>query len=177
MKPTDISQAEPVLVPENAGTVLNVFGDQFTVKLAGQQTQSAFTLLELITPPGGGPPPHYHVNDCELFMLQEGRVSYFVQDRWTELGPGGVVFVPRGSIHTFRNVGDVPARQLGLVTPSGAENAVARCAAEFAKPGGPDMKRILEISAEYGTHFVEASTEAKKAGVGVKFLRQKRSYP
>jgi hypothetical protein len=27
------------------------------------------------------------------------------------------------------------------------------------------MKRILEISAEYGTHFVEASTEAKKAGL------------
>jgi hypothetical protein len=26
------------------------------------------------------------------------------------------------------------------------------------------MKRILEISAEDGTHFVEASTEAKKAG-------------
>jgi hypothetical protein len=53
MKPTDITQ-EPVLVPENAGTVLNVFGDQFTVKQAGQQTQGVFTLLELITPPGGG---------------------------------------------------------------------------------------------------------------------------
>ena len=37
MKPTDITQAQPVLVPENAGTVLNVFGDQFTVKLATQR--------------------------------------------------------------------------------------------------------------------------------------------
>ena len=97
-------------------------------------------------------------------MLQEGRASFFLQSRWTELGPGGVVFVPRGSVHTFRNVGDVPARQLGLVTPSGVEDAVARCAAEFAKPGGPDMTRIVEISAEYGTHFVEAAAEAKPRG-------------
>ena len=49
MNPTDITQAQPVLVPENAGTVLNVFGDQFTIKLATQQTQGAFTLLELVT--------------------------------------------------------------------------------------------------------------------------------
>jgi hypothetical protein len=45
-------------------------------------------------------------------------------------------------------VGDVPARQFGLVTPSGLEDAVARCAAEFNKPGAPDMNRIVEISAE-----------------------------
>ena len=57
MRPTNITQAQPVLVPENAGTVLKVFGDQFTVKLATQQTQGAFTLLALVTPPGGGPPP------------------------------------------------------------------------------------------------------------------------
>ena len=46
-----------------------------------------------------------------------------------------------------------------------AKILVARCAAEFAKPGGPDMNRIVEISAEYGTHFVEASTEAKPGQV------------
>ena len=161
MKPTDITQAQPVLVSANAGTVFNVIGDQFTIKLATQQTQGAFTLLEIITPPGGGPPPHYHSNHDELFLLQEGRVSYFLQDRWTEFGPGAVVFVPRGCIHAFRNVGDVPARQYGLVTPSGLEDAVARCAAEFARPGGPDMDRIVDINAEYGTHFVEAAAEAR----------------
>ena len=74
MKPTDITQAQPVLVPENADTVLNVFDDQFTVKLATQQTQGAFTLFEVITPPGGGPPPHYHLDHDEQFILREGRV-------------------------------------------------------------------------------------------------------
>ena len=161
MKPTDITQVQPVLVPANAGTVFNVIGDQFTIKLATQQTQGEFTLLEVITPPGGGPPPHYHLNHDELFMLLEGRVSFFLQNRWTEFGPGGVVFVPRGSIHAFRNVGDVPARQLGLVTPSGLEDAIARCDLEFARPGGPEMNRIVEINAEYGTHFVEAAAEAR----------------
>ena len=57
MRPTNITQAQPVLVPENTGIVLTVLDDQFTVKLATQQTQGAFTLLDLVTPPGGGPPP------------------------------------------------------------------------------------------------------------------------
>ena len=87
-------------------------------------------------------------------MLQEGRVSYFVENSWMELGPGGVVFAPRGTVHTFRNVGDKPARQCVLTTPFGFENFFARCALEFAKPGGPDMSRIEQISAEHGIHFV-----------------------
>jgi hypothetical protein len=29
----------------------------------------------------------------------------------------------------------------------------ARCQEEFQKPGGPDMERVLAISAEHGIHF------------------------
>jgi quercetin dioxygenase-like cupin family protein len=154
MKPNGATLSKPILVSENGGTILTAFGDQITVKLSSEQTKGAFTLFEDITPPGGGPPPHYHLNEDELFTLHEGRISYLTEGRWTELGPGGVVFAPRGSIHTFRNVGDKPSRQTVMVTPSGFEVFFARCAAEFAKEGGPDMNRIVEISAEHGIHYV-----------------------
>jgi uncharacterized protein (TIGR02246 family) len=157
MKQIDATQTEPVLVPANGGTVLQAFGDQFTVKLATKQTAGALILAMDVVPPGGGPPLHYHLHEDELFILQEGRISYYVQDRWTELGPGGVVFAPRGSLHMFRNTGQTPARHYVLMTPSGFENFFSRCADEFAKPGGPDRQRLLDIGAEHGIHFVDQS--------------------
>jgi hypothetical protein len=42
-----------------------------------------------------------------------------------------------------------------MTTPSGFEKFFARCAEEFAKPGGPNMPRIIEIGVEHGIHFVQ----------------------
>ena len=58
-----------------------------------------------ITPPGGGPPLHRHLNEDELFVAQEGKVAFFYDDQWHDLGPGGVAFIARESIHTFKNTG------------------------------------------------------------------------
>lgn len=156
-----INETKPVVVPQNGGTVLNAFGDEITVKLVGAQTRGQFALFSDAIPPGGGPPPHYHLNEDEMFIVQEGRVAYLIEGRWTELGKGGVVFAPRGSIHAFRNTGDTPARHWVLTTPSGFENFFSRCGEEFARPGGPDMNRIVEISAGLGLYFVDAGMEGK----------------
>jgi hypothetical protein len=63
--------------------------------------------------------------------------------------------MPRGVVHTFKNLGDKPSCILIMTTPSGFEKFFALCAAEFAKPGGPDMSRITEIGVERGIHFVQ----------------------
>ena len=55
------------------------------------------------TTPGGGPPLHFHNNDDETFHVLEGRVSFFQNSQWNEVGPGGSAFVPRGQLHTFKN--------------------------------------------------------------------------
>jgi hypothetical protein len=66
-----------------------------------------------------------------------------------------VVFAPRNVPHCFRNPGDKPARQWTVVLPSGFETFFTRCAAEFAKPAGPDMNHITAISAEHGIHYIK----------------------
>jgi quercetin dioxygenase-like cupin family protein len=143
------------IIPDSRGQVLRAFGDEVTIKLTGEQTGGKFTLWINITPPGGGPPPHYHLDEDELFMVREGTLRFFANDQWTQVGPGGVVFAPRRTVHTFRNVGDSPSRMTILTQPSGFEVFFARCAEEFKRPGGPDMERIVAISAEHGIHFVE----------------------
>ncbi len=75
-----------------------------------------------ITPPGGGPPSHYHLSEDETFHVIEGRVTFFLNGEWYQVGLGGAAFMLRGIVHTFKNVGDQPSRMLNMTTPSGFEN-------------------------------------------------------
>jgi hypothetical protein len=65
------------------------------------------------------------------------------------------VYVPRGHVHAYRNAGDTPSRMWVITTPSGFETFFGRCADEFACSGGPDMAKVVGISAEHGIHFVQ----------------------
>jgi len=38
----------------------------------------------------------------------------------------------------------------------GSRNSLRAASAEFAKPGEPDMSRIIEVGAEHGIHCVHA---------------------
>jgi uncharacterized cupin superfamily protein len=98
---------------------------------------------------------HYHLNEDEIFHVLEGQAAFLVNGKWHEVGPGGAAYMPRGVVHTFKNVGKQPSRMLISTTPSGFEKFFARCAEEFATPGGPDMARIIEIGIEHGIHFVQ----------------------
>jgi len=150
-----MSDKSATIITQDAARVLHAFGEEVTILLDCERTGGALTMWTEITPRGGGPPPHYHLNDDESFHVLEGRVAFLLSGEWHEVGPGGAAFMPRGVVHTFKNVGDQPSRMLLTTTPSGFEKFFAHCAAEFAKPGGPDMSRIIEIGVEHGIHFVQ----------------------
>jgi quercetin dioxygenase-like cupin family protein len=145
----------PIIVQPGAGKDLSAFGDIMTVMLGAEQTGNLLSVLFDVTPPGGGPPLHVHRREDEIFLVVEGRISYCVNGEWTEVPPGGVVYLPREVPHCYRNVGETPSRQWVITTPSGFEVFFSRCAEEFAKAGGPDMGRIAEISHEHGMTALE----------------------
>ena len=153
MKDVPTPAGEPVIIPADGGKALHAFGEEVIVKLGGDQTRRSLSLWVEVTPPGGGPPPHHHDSEDELFLVQDGRVQFLVKGEWVEPGVGSTVYIPRGNVHSFRNAGESPSRMWVLTTPSGFETFFSRCAAEFARPGGPDMSRILSISGEHGIHF------------------------
>ena len=150
-----MSDKSATLVTQDDARVLHAFGERVIIHLDGEGTGGKLTVWTEITPPGGGPPPHYHLNQDETFHVIEGRVAFLLNGEWNEVGPGGTAFMPRSAVHTFKNVGDEPSRMLVMTMPSGFEKFFARCAEEFAKPGGPDMSRIIKIGAEHGIHFVQ----------------------
>lgn len=134
--------------------VLRAFGDEITVLLGGAETGGKYSACLDVTPPGQGPPPHYHLNEDEWFFPLEGRVAFFLDGAWQEVPAGSMVFIPRGTVHTFQNRGETPLRMLIHTAPAGFEVFFKRCAEVFAEAGPPDMARIVAIGAEHGIHFI-----------------------
>lgn len=153
MKNTPTPAIPAVLVSSGDRKVVHAFGDEAVIHLTGEHTGGAFTQWTEVTPPGGGPPPHWHTDEDEWFLVLEGRASFLKDGEWHEAGPGTAAFMPRNSVHAFKNTGDVPLRMVVTTAPSGFETFFTRCAEEFASPGGPNMTRIVKISAEHGIHF------------------------
>jgi mannose-6-phosphate isomerase-like protein (cupin superfamily) len=112
--------------PEDPALVhLAVVGDTYTVLFSGEQTGGRFAMLDMLIPPGGGPPPHCHDFE-ECFRVLEGSVEVHVRDlRPVRLEAGESANIPANARHTFRNAGQVPARLLCTVAPSGLEKYFA----------------------------------------------------
>jgi mannose-6-phosphate isomerase-like protein (cupin superfamily) len=70
-------------------------------------------LIFVDAPPGRGPSTHQHPYD-EVFIMQEGRATFFVGDEQHEAVPGDIVRVPADQPHRFVNSGDTNLRQLDI---------------------------------------------------------------
>jgi quercetin dioxygenase-like cupin family protein len=144
--------AAPKVVPDGRGRQLNVIGDKMTLKLTGKETNGQYVLIEQNNEPGVGIPLHVHENEDEIFRVIEGQLEVQVADKKSVLGPGDLVFCPRGIPHTWRVVGDGPAKVDLSFFPAGLEDMFE----ELAKlpPGPPDLEVVSGITSRYGVHFV-----------------------
>lgn len=149
------NDAVAVITQPGQGRGMAVFGDEIEFVITGAQSGGRFTQWIETTHPGGGPPPHYHTREDENFYVIEGSAEFFQDGQWTAVVPGSAVFMPKGVVHSFRNAGSTPLKMLITTVPSGFENFFDRCAVEFAKEGGPDMSRLVEIAGEHGIYFVQ----------------------
>ena len=98
-----------------------VFGDvTILVRVPAEVSSGAFTLFEEV-PPLADTPLHVHRNEDELFYVLEGEHVFRVGDEEHRVGPGGLVFPPRGVPHAQRRVVPGHGRELVLTTPGGFE--------------------------------------------------------
>ena len=70
---------------------------------------------------GDGPPLHIHKAEDETFYVLEGEINLLMGERNIRATAGSFVFVPRGTIHTFSQIGEQPAKFLVTYSPSGFE--------------------------------------------------------
>ena len=92
-----------LLIRANEGRTLHAFGHAVVILLDGKQTGGKFTAFLNITPPGGGPGPHYHEHEDEWFYIVEGRVSFFLNDTWTDMSRV-IAFTPPAARSTLLKI-------------------------------------------------------------------------
>src|ERR1700750_2695453 len=141
---------------------LAVGGDTYTVLLSGEQTAGRFAMLDMLIPPGGGPPPHRH-NFEECFRVLAGSIEVQLRDlpplRWEA---GDSANIPANAPHAFRNTGDEEARLLCTVAPAGLE----RFFGEFGDPVPPPTSPSPELSdAERRDRLQRAAAKAPEYGI------------
>jgi quercetin dioxygenase-like cupin family protein len=138
-----------------------IVADTMTLKATGDTTGGSLVLIENLTAPGGGPPPHIHTREDEFFYVLEGTFEIRIGQELHTLAAGGFAFVPRGTVHNFRNVEDRPNRILVGFTPGGIEGFF-RESGRAAVDDGPapaidddEINRTMAAAQKYGLQAVD----------------------
>jgi mannose-6-phosphate isomerase-like protein (cupin superfamily) len=76
------------------------------------------SLAEELLPPGRAVTPHHHRQLEEIYYILEGSGRMTVGDEQRDVEAGDAIFVPRGSLHSLANTGNVPIRLLVACGPA-----------------------------------------------------------
>ena len=134
-----------------SGEPLQIYGDLMYVKLGGSETGGRYSLIEDVSPPGGGTPLHVHHREDEGFYVLEGEYLFEADGERFEARTGDFVFVPRHIPHRFRNIGNTPGTILLTLEPAGLEDFFVELA---AIAGPPDPAKVAPLFEKYGLELL-----------------------
>lgn len=107
----------PTVVPARTGRIATLPGEVVTIAMSSQATGGELLVLDYHMEPGAGPPLHRHEREDETFLVLEGEVTFQVDGARHVATPGATLHAPRGTTHTFRNLGRGYARMIVMITP------------------------------------------------------------
>lgn len=117
MRPTNIITVDP-----QGGTDLAVAGNNYRMLITGKETDGAFSVIDMLIPPGGGPTPHAHATFQESFYVIDGEIVVRTEKQAYIAKKGSFVSIPKGgAIHAFKNESAFNAHILCIVVAAGLE--------------------------------------------------------
>ena len=147
MKPvhTDYSNAETF-----------IFEGAITLKilLSGDATEGTLAVFEDIVEPGVGPGRHIHHEQDETFFFLEGEFDVEVAGQLYHMKPGDTAFIPRGTIHAFKNVGNTRGRLRYIFSPALTIEEMFRAFYASMTDGNISMEQMSAIAKSHGQEFV-----------------------
>ena len=147
------TQMEPRITRAEDAERIRPFGIDMKVMVAAAETDGTCSVLIAELQPGDGPPPHLHRDHDEYFFVLESTISLVVDGKTSIVAPGSAVFVPRGTTHSFKNVGASTARLLEWTVPGNNERYF-RAIYDMELGGGRDPKRLAEINEQFAIEFI-----------------------
>ena len=147
----------PVVRQKTEGRTIAVVGDVYRFLATGEDTNGKYALWEAIVPPGGGPPPHIHSREEEGFYVLEGEITLQVGDQRLVAKAGTFANMPVGTLHSFKNEGNQPAKMLISVAPAGLEQMFFEFGVPLPEgswvalpPKKEEIEKLLAVAPRYG---------------------------
>ncbi len=143
-------------------------GDTYTFLVTGAQSGGSMFAMDCVLGPGGGPPPHRHLAEDELFHVYEGAVEFTVESETHVITAGCSAFIPKGAAHAYVNATDRAARMLTVYTPAGMEGWFREVCTPVSDPALPApavtpelVERMLEAGPRYNVEWLLAPASAE----------------
>ncbi|HTO66870.1 MAG TPA: cupin domain-containing protein [Bradyrhizobium sp.] len=119
--PDDVTRKLTLANPDDPkARHVSVAGGTYTILVSGEETGGRYSLIDMLVPPGGGPPPHRHDFE-EMFTILDGEIELTFRGEVHRASAGSTVNIPANAPHAFKNRSDKPARMLCMCTPPGQE--------------------------------------------------------
>ncbi|PYE55194.1 cupin domain-containing protein [Deinococcus yavapaiensis] len=120
-----------------------------TFRGTAEMTRGAWSLLEIGLPGGESlAGPHRHAGTLEACFVLEGAPTVQLDGQARQLRPGGLLVIPPGVHHAYRNETAQAARFLLLLTPPGHERSYEELASLLVR--SPDGRTL---TAEQHAHL------------------------
>ena len=128
--------------------------------ITGENANGSIAAFELEVPAAQrlAAPAHSHDHYEETIYGIEGVLTWTVDGKPIEVGPGQALCIPRGAVHRFHNPGIRPATLLLVYAPGGPEGLFveggdAPVPGTQVQPSGPERidDRMLGLLAKYDT--------------------------
>jgi quercetin dioxygenase-like cupin family protein len=159
---------KPIFRPSGTAPAVWGPGDRYNLLATGEETNSAFFQFEAIVPAGGGPPPHIHRREDESFYVVSGDLEILIGDSTYQAKAGDFVFIPRGTVHRFKNQGGTSAVQLVTFVPAGMDGYFREAFTPVTDPNAAPppvtdelIRKMHEAAPKYGVEFPVAPEGGK----------------
>jgi quercetin dioxygenase-like cupin family protein len=129
---------------------LGQIGIKFLLEAA--DTNGSMAMFEFTVPVGAKVPiPHYHKAYDETVYGVEGVITFTVEGKPVDIGPGESCFIPRGAVHGFNNLKQTDAKALAVITPALLGPGFFQDMAALINAGGPpDVEKMKTAMLKHG---------------------------
>ena len=120
------------------------------------QTGGNYGLVEYRAGPDfRGPKAHIHDEMEEGFYVLEGEFGIQLGAENVQAPTGTFVLIPRGTVHTFWNAGEGPARFLLIASPGGFERYFEELVPMVDESGYPPPEAMADLARKYKFRFAD----------------------
>ena len=123
--------------------------------ITGENSNGSVAAFDLFVPAAQrlAAPAHSHGHYEETIYGIEGVLTWTVDGKAIDVGPGQALCIPRGAVHRFDNNGAQDVKALCVITPAAIGPQYFRESAEVinaAAGGPPDREKMIAIMLRHG---------------------------